>query len=131
VSELQRPRGEVEPAVLEEVVRRIVEVADPDRIILFGSAARGELTPDSDIDLLVIKSDVDSRSRLEETICRNLWGIPIGVDAIVFTPGDIERWVRSHPSCCCWGYSRQRASGAVVLAERVVAWAEGLIAVRQ
>ena len=41
------------PAVLEEIVRRIVEVAQPERVILFGSAARGEMGPDSDVDLLV------------------------------------------------------------------------------
>jgi len=38
---------------LEEMVRRIVEVADPERIILFGSAATGKMGSDSDIDLLV------------------------------------------------------------------------------
>src|SRR5574337_1246897 len=45
-------------AVLTEVVRRIVQVAQPDQVILFGSAARGRLRPDSDFDLLVIKSGV-------------------------------------------------------------------------
>ena len=38
--------------VLDEIVRRVIEVAQPDRIILFGSAARGQMGPDSDIDLL-------------------------------------------------------------------------------
>ena len=37
-----------DPAILAEVVRRIVEVAHPDRIVLFGSAARGQMGPDSD-----------------------------------------------------------------------------------
>jgi predicted nucleotidyltransferase len=87
-----REKREVDPAVLEEVVRRIVEAADPDRIILFGSAARGEMTPDSDIDLLVIKSDVEHRGRLEEKIYGNLWGVDIDVDVLVFTPHDIERF---------------------------------------
>lgn len=39
--------------VLGEIVRRIVAVAEPDRIILFGSAARGQMGPHSDLDLLV------------------------------------------------------------------------------
>jgi predicted nucleotidyltransferase len=47
--------GGVPKEVLDDVVRRIVEVAAPEKIILFGSAARGELGPNSDIDLLVIK----------------------------------------------------------------------------
>jgi predicted nucleotidyltransferase len=41
------------PAFLEEIVRRVVETVQPEKIILFGSAARGEMGRDSDIDLLV------------------------------------------------------------------------------
>jgi predicted nucleotidyltransferase len=37
-----------------EIVRRVLTVANPDRIILFGSAATGQMTSDSDIDLLVV-----------------------------------------------------------------------------
>ena len=43
----------VNQTLLDEIVRCIVEVAQPDRIILFGSAARGQMGPDSDVDLLV------------------------------------------------------------------------------
>src|SRR5215212_5669541 len=39
---------------IDEAVRRLVEVARPSRIILFGSAARGELDERSDIDLMVV-----------------------------------------------------------------------------
>jgi predicted nucleotidyltransferase len=46
----------INQASLDEIIRRIVEVAAPERIILFGSAARGEMGPNSDLDLLVIKS---------------------------------------------------------------------------
>jgi len=42
--------------ILDEIVSRIVNVAHPDKIILFGSAARGEIGSNSDIDLLVVKS---------------------------------------------------------------------------
>lgn len=42
--------------VLTEILRRIVDVARPEKIILFGSTARGDRGPDSDLDLLVIKS---------------------------------------------------------------------------
>ena len=48
-------QGGVKRRVLREVVRRVVEAAEPDRIILFGSAARGQMGRDSDLDLLVIK----------------------------------------------------------------------------
>ncbi len=79
------------PGFLEEIVRRIVKVADPERIILFGSLARGQAGPDSDIDLLVIKSGVHRRQTAQE-IYRSLFGIPAPVDVIVVTPGDIERF---------------------------------------
>jgi predicted nucleotidyltransferase len=79
-----------DPAALETLVRRIVEVARPDRIVLFGSAARGEMGPDSDLDVLVVKSGVEHRRRLAQDIYMNLSGVGVGVDIIVLTPEDIE-----------------------------------------
>lgn len=76
--------------MLDEIVRRIVEVAHPERIILFGSAARGEMGPDSDVDVLVVKSSVPHRGRLEEEIHLNFFGLGAPVDVIVVTPEDIE-----------------------------------------
>jgi predicted nucleotidyltransferase len=76
--------------LLAEVLRRVVEVADPDRIILFGSAARAEAGPDSDLDLLVVKSGVVHRRRLAQRIYRHLIGIEVPVDILVVTPEDIE-----------------------------------------
>ena len=46
----------LDEATLQEIIRRIVQVAQPQKIILFGSAARGEMGPNSDVDLLVVKS---------------------------------------------------------------------------
>ncbi len=74
---------------LDEVLRRIVAVAKPERIILFGSAARGEGGPDSDLDLLVVKSGVHRR-RLAREIYRSLFGIPVPVDVIVVRPEDVR-----------------------------------------
>lgn len=76
--------------ILDEVIRRIVEVAHPDQIILFGSAARGQMGPDSDFDLLVVKSGVQHRRRLAQQIYLNLFGVAVPVDVIVVTPEDIE-----------------------------------------
>ena len=77
---------------LREVVRRIVGVAHPDRIILFGSAARGEMGPGSDVDLLVVKADVAHRGHLAEEIYMTLSGIGLPVDVVVVTPRDIDRF---------------------------------------
>jgi predicted nucleotidyltransferase len=80
-----------DPAVLDRLVRRIVEVAQPERIVLFGSAARGEMGPDSDLDVLVVKSGVTHRRRLAQDIYMNLSGVGVGVDLIVLTPEDVEQ----------------------------------------
>ena len=77
--------------ILQEIVRRIVETVQPEKIILFGSAARGELGPDSDLDLLVIKS-CKNRRETARKIRRRLIGIGIPKDIIVATPEDIEHY---------------------------------------
>ncbi len=78
--------------LLAEIIRRIVEVAQPDRSILFGSAARGEAGPDGDIDLLIVKSNVAHCRRLAQQIHLNMFGVPAAVDVIVVTPEDLERY---------------------------------------
>lgn len=78
------------PSILQDIVRRIVALAAPDRIILFGSAARNEIGPDSDIDLLVVKSGVTHRRRLAQDIYMALQGVAAAVDVVVVTPEDIE-----------------------------------------
>ena len=82
--------------VLRRIIRRVVEVAQPEKIILFGSAARGEMGPHSDVDLLVVKSNVHRR-KLAQEIYRHLIGVGQAVDIVVVTPGDIERY-RTCPS---------------------------------
>jgi predicted nucleotidyltransferase len=79
---------------LDEIIQRIVEVAQPEKIILFGSAARGESGPDSDVDLLVVKSGAHRR-RLAQAIYMNLFGVGRAVDVVVVTPEDIERYENS------------------------------------
>ena len=76
---------------LQEVIQRIIDIAQPEKIILFGSSARGNPKPDSDIDLLVIKEDVHRR-KLAKRIYRNLFGVGRAVDIIVATPEDLERY---------------------------------------
>jgi predicted nucleotidyltransferase len=78
------------PEMLAEVVRRVVEVASPERIILFGSAARGQAGADSDLDLLVVKAGVTHRRRLAQQIYSCLVGLDVPVDVLVVTPDDIE-----------------------------------------
>jgi HEPN domain-containing protein/predicted nucleotidyltransferase len=86
----------VDQAVLDDIVRRIVEVGQPERIILFGSAARGEMGPDSDLDLLVIKGGEYHRSQVTGDIYRGIAGVDYAVDVVVVTPEAVERYGNSH-----------------------------------
>jgi predicted nucleotidyltransferase len=77
---------------LDELVRRIVDAAHPLRIILFGSAARGEMGPDSDVDVLVVMPDGTHRRHTAQDIYPKLIGVGIAVDVLVATPTDLERF---------------------------------------
>lgn len=71
---------------LAEVVRRVFEAYQPERIYLFGSSARGDTDPDSDYDLLLVVSDTapleHRRSRLAYRV---LWGTGAAADVLVWT----------------------------------------------
>jgi len=75
---------------LEAALERIVAVAQPDRVILFGSAARGTAGPQSDLDFLVIKRGVTRGRQLAQAIYRALVGIRASIDVVVITPEDVE-----------------------------------------
>jgi predicted nucleotidyltransferase len=77
--------------ILQEIVRRIVETAQPEKIVLFGSAARDDMGPDSDLDFLVITA-CDHRRNTARKIRRQLVGIGVPIDVIVAKPEDIERY---------------------------------------
>ena len=87
--------GTVDQAVLDEVIRRVVEVAQPEKIILFGSAAGGRMGPHSDLDLLVVRAGVDALDLMGD-IYLNLRGVGTPVDAIVASPDDLERYRDSY-----------------------------------
>jgi len=82
--------------ILHEIIRRIVEVAQPEKIILFGSAARGEMGPNSDVDLLVIKGGKFHQGHLTGEIYMNLHGVGQAVDVILVTPEQVERYRNTH-----------------------------------
>jgi predicted nucleotidyltransferase len=84
------PVGGPTQALLDELVRRIVAVAHPQRIVLFGSAARGEMGPNSDLDLLVVTATSD-RLATARVVRRALRGLGVAKDIIVVTPEDVER----------------------------------------
>ena len=82
------------PEMLVEIVRRIRSVANPQEIVLFGSRARGDHRPDSDIDLLVIEDSPLPRHRRAIPLYAALANLPLDVDAevVVYTPAEVEEW---------------------------------------
>jgi len=77
---------------LQEVTRRIVRVAKPSRVLLFGSAASGRMTKDSDLDVLVVVNGPVHRRRLAQEIYRSLRGVGIAVDVVVATEEDLRKY---------------------------------------
>ena len=84
--------SKVAQEVLDKIIQRIVDVAQPDQIILFGSAARDEMGPHSDVDLLVIKRGEFDAGRLVGDIYMHLHGVGQAVDVILVTPELVERY---------------------------------------
>jgi predicted nucleotidyltransferase len=82
----------VDERVLEEIVRRLVAEVDPDRIILFGSRARGDAKPDSDVDLLVIKASDEPPHRRVIRAYRALKGVGVPKDILWRTPEEVAEW---------------------------------------
>lgn len=81
--------------ILKEAVKRILSVVQPKKVLLFGSASRGEMHEDSDIDLLVIVPSGLHRRKTAQKIYRNLIGLGFAADIIVVTEDDVERF-KSH-----------------------------------
>ncbi len=86
---LRRPKSapsrRLSDATVTEIVRRILQVSNPERVVLFGSAALGRMTRDSDIDLLIVERQVaDTRAR-SVVIGDSLRGIGFPFDVIVIS----------------------------------------------
>ncbi len=75
---------------LNKAIEAIKEIADPDKIILFGSHAKGKSNFDSDIDLLVLKRGVKNRRELAQKIYLNFSDVGAPVDVIVEDPVEFE-----------------------------------------
>jgi len=79
-------------SLVAEMVRRIIRVIDPQKVILFGSRARGDAHPDSDFDLLVIKQSAEPRYRRSAPLYTALADLPVEVEIMVYTPEEVSQW---------------------------------------
>jgi uncharacterized protein len=88
-----------EDELLRLMVEVIVREADPEKIILFGSRARGDAKPDSDVDLLVVESEPFSpqRSRRQEAVrlYSALRNLPVSKDLLIYSRDEFDKWKTS------------------------------------
>jgi predicted nucleotidyltransferase len=87
---------------IREIVRRLVEYYQPERVYLIGSTARGEDRPDSDLDFVVVLPDDAPREKvIGGQIHQRLRGVPAAVDVIPFRRSTFEarsNWLMSLPA---------------------------------
>ena len=88
--------GAVTDAVIAEMVATLVEEADPEQVILFGSRGRGDARTDSDVDLIVVEAEPfgPGRDRVKEMarLYKALAGFLVPADILVYSREDVEYW---------------------------------------
>ncbi len=78
--------------VIKRLVRGIVDSVHPQKIILFGSAARDETSHNSDIDVLVVMPEGVHRRHTAQSLYRKITGLGTPFDIIVATPKDLRKY---------------------------------------
>jgi predicted nucleotidyltransferase len=80
--------------ILAQMVRTIVDTAAPEQVIVFGSWARGDARPDSDVDLLVVESKPFGPQRSRRRELARLWtalaAFPVAKDLLVYDCQEVE-----------------------------------------
>lgn len=77
---------------LNTLIERLVAALDPDKLVLFGSHARGDARPDSDVDLMVIAPTLEPRHRALARAYAALGRHDLAVDLVWYTPAEIDDW---------------------------------------
>jgi predicted nucleotidyltransferase len=80
----------IDQTLIEEIIRRVLTVAKPDKIILFGSAATGQMNKDSDIDLLVVEANPQDQRKESVRIDEALDGLGYPFDIVVMATERFE-----------------------------------------
>jgi predicted nucleotidyltransferase len=98
---------------IQQLAARIVEAERPEKIILFGSYARGTATQDSDVDMLVISRSALPRREREVRLTRQLFGSGVPYDVFVLTPEELEERLHNNAP-----FMREILSSGQVLYQR-------------
>ena len=89
---MQEDLKKIDANLLKDIVDRILSVTQPEKIILFGSYARGDATEESDIDILIIQHSDLPRHKRATPIRLALRGLFPSKDIVVYTPEEVEEW---------------------------------------
>jgi predicted nucleotidyltransferase len=81
-----------EEALIKEAGRRLAAAAPDAEVVLFGSRARGESGPDSDLDLLVIEPDFSRRGEEYGRLRKELRGLEVAIDLVIYRQREVDKW---------------------------------------
>ncbi len=90
VKDLKLKTEKITPELIAYIVEKIVREIEPEKIILFGSHARNDFRPDSDLDLLIIKEAGESSRIIRRKVDALLRGRRFAVDLLVRKPQEVE-----------------------------------------
>jgi uncharacterized protein len=80
------------PEAIADMVRRIVESVSPDRVLVYGSYARGEADPESDVDFFLIFQEISDRREIVRRAYEALVGTDLPKDLVISTAQEYERY---------------------------------------
>lgn len=93
---------------IAQAVATLVAVAKPQRILLFGSYARGDADDGSDLDLMVVKSQITNRAQEMVQLARALRPLRVPVDVLVVSEDELVRLGREPGSVYWWALHEGR-----------------------
>lgn len=82
----------ISPETIDGVAKAIAENFHPEKIILFGSYASGNPTPDSDLDFLVVMDSDQPRNKRSSSLQLMFQAYPCAMDILVYTPDEVNKW---------------------------------------
>lgn len=93
---------------IRQAVAALVEAADPERVVLFGSYARGDATADSDLDFMVVEREVANRGAEMVRLRRALRPLKVPADVLVVTTEELARYGSEAGSVYWWALKEGR-----------------------
>ena len=93
---------------IQQAVERLVKAANPSKVILFGSYARGDATEDSDLDLMVIEREVQNAGEEMIRLHRAVGNVGVGVDVLVYSDRDASRRSQVPGTLLYWAFREGR-----------------------